>query len=941
MPNQYGLVIDTKKYGDGSFYAPFDTSRSKALRIDPIGSGDFSIAASQDFYFSVWIKYGTINVSSINARYPIIKYGSQQNNSSGWELGLKITQVGGGYSALPYFSFIPEDVSGTSTTITTTFNGSNGNLIQPTGDFDRWEVSRTSGVITLRFNGVNTSNTSTTYNGRIGSAVNQYATANNEPDYRGIFVGSEQPFVINQDNGAYIDDLFFATGISSVVNTLPDGSINDGKLSTTEFLYKFDQSYADTITQYQSVTAALTVTASVAADITRLAIVKDFGAQLTVTASVTAESSSEFLTLLYNPGGSGYITSNNTGEIRSTITNRTISGTTYSGWDPVVADLWLKLASPMTVGQRIVLYTSGATRLSLEYVESDYYSLNVEYTINYSRNFSSVTSTSWGRYSASNASTTRLPTGFNPTQWHNYLFNLIPGRIESYNWPATAGGVIGNAVTTSTLIDGVEYYTVAQQIGNPTLVSNESSYQLPTMSTTLSGEWGSTANPVTIYLDQLWITNNTYVSGSNWSGPPATEFINNGAKTLISDTGLTAGNYQAQVWLSFRRNLLDGATAQQPNWNYTRGNGFVVIGLVQNFSATLTVTTSLTASGGLRQQAQANLQTTTTITTANDRIRFATQTVALQSAVTVSAVAQKNVAMLAAMTTTSTVASTASRTRPGQANLQTLVSMSVSAVKTARITETLTSQTALSVDIARSRPMSVALTSAFTSSATVIKTVRTGANFAAMAAEITVINKIGRTFVDLNATTTVTVTGRVTADRPVAMIVTTALSVQARKVVIAQGAFESAVAVTASIDKLRSSAVALTTQSAVSAQINVIRAGQMTVTTTSEFTAQVNRLRGISAVVAAQSTMTTANQAVKLAQANLTSTSTVVVETRRLKVFTANLQVSAFNISIITVQRIDPALTLYITSESRVLTIHQETRLLGVKSESRVNIIQG
>jgi len=941
MPNQYGLVTDTKKYGTGSFYAPFDTSRSKALRIDPIGSGDFSIAASEDFYFSVWIKYGTLNVSNINGRYPIIKYGSQQNNSSGWELGLKITQVGAGYSALPYFSFIPEDVSGTSTIITTTFNGSNGNLIQPTGDFDRWEVSRTSGVITLRFNGVNTSNTSTTYNGRIGSGVNAFATANNQPDYRGIFVGSEQPFVINQDNGAYIDDLFFATGVNAVGSTQPDGSINDGKLATTKFLYKFDQSYADTVSEFDIVSADLTVTASLSATITKQPVVKDFAAALTTTVTVTAESNSEFLTLLYNAGGSGYITSDNVGEIRKTITSRTISGTTYNGWDPVVVDLWLKLAAPIAIGQSIRLYTSGATQANLKRRDTNYYEINVEYTLNVSRNFSADTSTAWGRYASTNVHTSRLPTGFDPTQWHNFEFNLIPGIIESYNWPATAGGVLGNLVTTSTLLDGVEYFTVAQEIGTPTLIGNDTAYQLATMSSTLSGDWGSTANPVTIYLDQLWITNTTYISGSNWSGPPATEFANGSVKTLISDTGLTPGNYQAQVWLSFRRNLLDGATAEQPNWNYTRGNGFVVVGLVVNADAALTASTSVTASGGRRQQAQADLQTTATFTTANDRIRFATQTLALQSAVSMTTVAQKNVAIAATMSTTTSVAVTASRTRPGELALQTTVAITVSAIKTARITQAYTSQTALSAETARSRPFTIALSAQFTQSTQAAKTTPVSATFAAMAAEITVVNKIGRTFIDLNAATAVTATGRVTADRPVVMTATTSVTAQARKVVIAQGALESAVTVSASIDKLRSSAVALTSQSAVSAQINVIRAGQMAVTTTGEFTAQANRLRGITAVLACQTAMTTANQAVRLATANLTSTTALAAETRRLKVFTANLQVSAFNISIVTVQRLDPALTLYIRSESRGLRIHEESRLLGIKSESRVNIIQG
>lgn len=250
MANQYGLVTDTKKYGTGSFYAPFNTSRTKALRIDPgLVGGDFEIRDGQDFYISVWIKYGTVNVSTPGVRYPIIKYGDQISSfpHTGWEIGIQ-TMGGQSYYAIPYFRFTTLDNTGVL--LASAFDGTNGNLISPTSNFDHYEVIRSNGVITFKFNGFSTSQSTYTYTGPIAYPLQELINNGNlDSSYRGLYVGSEQPYVNGQDNGAYIDELFMARGVSSVQKyDEQDGSINDGALSTTTFLYKFNGNYLDTQT---------------------------------------------------------------------------------------------------------------------------------------------------------------------------------------------------------------------------------------------------------------------------------------------------------------------------------------------------------------------------------------------------------------------------------------------------------------------------------------------------------------------------------------------------------------------------------------------------------------------------------------------------------------------------------------------------------------------
>jgi Concanavalin A-like lectin/glucanases superfamily len=243
MANVYGLSTTDKKYGTGSFYTPNNSTRTKSLLITPT-SGDFSIDTNQDFIISVWVNYGSINVSTLGASYPIIQYGGL--NGQFWGLGVYIQNIGG-YNPTPYFQY------GT-TKITATFNGSNGDTISPSG-WSNWLVQRTNGVITFT-NDTNTKNiTTANFTGSIGK---------NQATGAGLYVGATNPGATTGINpGAYVDELFFARGTSTVERRNPTtGAINDGTLATTVFLYQFDGNYYDDETGTQLFSAAISDTSS-------------------------------------------------------------------------------------------------------------------------------------------------------------------------------------------------------------------------------------------------------------------------------------------------------------------------------------------------------------------------------------------------------------------------------------------------------------------------------------------------------------------------------------------------------------------------------------------------------------------------------------------------------------------------------------------------------
>lgn len=266
----YGLSSAQYKYGTGSFYSPYgSTSRDKALLITP-ATGDFKIASGQDFVISLWVRYGDIYVGTNSATYPLISYGS---NTSGWAIGYRVGPNGG--TALPYFRY-------NTSIINTVFDGNNGNQISPTENgWSHIEVKRASGVITLTFTNITDIPTTTTatFTGAIGSS----ATG-------GAYVGASNPVIAGGNNGAYLDELFFARDVNQVQRRNPiTGAINDGSLASTVFLYQFDGNYYDDETGIQEFASALTSSSSVSASLSQVLSLKTATASLNSAFTLTGE----------------------------------------------------------------------------------------------------------------------------------------------------------------------------------------------------------------------------------------------------------------------------------------------------------------------------------------------------------------------------------------------------------------------------------------------------------------------------------------------------------------------------------------------------------------------------------------------------------------------------------------------------------------------------
>jgi hypothetical protein len=272
----YGLSTTVKRYGTGSFYSPYSSSRTKALLIEPT-SGNFRIAAGEDFIFNLWVQYGDIKVNTPGVAYPFITFGDG-GFTDGWAMGYQVG-INQDTTPYPYFRY-------NGTFIKTEFDGSNGANISPTENgWSNYVVKRTNGVITLTF--TNTSAVPSVKTANYAGAIGASATG-------GAFLGATNPFVTNGNNGAYIDELFFARGISSVQRRNPTlGSINDGSLATTVFLYQFDGNYVDDETGVQLFSAALTDNAStITASLTQVTSLKTAQASITATTALTGNITS-------------------------------------------------------------------------------------------------------------------------------------------------------------------------------------------------------------------------------------------------------------------------------------------------------------------------------------------------------------------------------------------------------------------------------------------------------------------------------------------------------------------------------------------------------------------------------------------------------------------------------------------------------------------------
>ena len=291
----YGLTTVNKKFGSGSFFSPYGSTTAKSLAIEPT-AGNFSIAAGQDFIISVWVNYDdplTTSTRSDKQYNPVIQYGfGATNGAQFWGLGWESRQLNPNLptrTPAAYFQFntklgVNPPVSNI---IQANYTGSNSAQITPNG-WSNWLVQRTSGVITFTFtNSLGTPVVSTVSN-------NQEIAPFTDSRYNTLYVGATNP--VSGTSGAYIDELFFARGVSSVAQrNAVTGAINDGLLTSTAFLYQFDGNYYDDETGTKEFSAALASTTAVAAELTYVPSTKQFSAGLTSAFTTTASAAGPVL----------------------------------------------------------------------------------------------------------------------------------------------------------------------------------------------------------------------------------------------------------------------------------------------------------------------------------------------------------------------------------------------------------------------------------------------------------------------------------------------------------------------------------------------------------------------------------------------------------------------------------------------------------------------
>lgn len=221
---QSGLPVfnsTIKKFGTHSadiygrtLYIPTTNNNSKIQNI----------AVNEDFYVSVWI-----NTSIV---YPFHRTGFNSFIDAGsWKIGT-YSNFPNGYdvAAVQYYN-------GTSyVTLTSGYENMNS------GDWIHYELSRKNGVISY------------THSWLAGGRWSSFTRTSN---YSGALtttktsITSASPYT----QYLYIDEFFYAKGVGSVQTYMPSGEIDDGSLTTTQFLYRFDNNLYDTMTGTQKASA--------------------------------------------------------------------------------------------------------------------------------------------------------------------------------------------------------------------------------------------------------------------------------------------------------------------------------------------------------------------------------------------------------------------------------------------------------------------------------------------------------------------------------------------------------------------------------------------------------------------------------------------------------------------------------------------------------------
>jgi hypothetical protein len=982
----YGLV-PVGKFGSGSFYAPYNTNRQKALRIDPIGAGNFQIESGQDFYISVWIKYGTLNVTRLGENYPIIKYGSQ-NYLGGWEIGVGIYRVGQGYSALPYFAWVNPS-TGQTQRLTTYFNGSNGNLIQPTNNFDHYEIFRHNGVIYFRFNGVNSTNTNQAYTGALGPPnAALVAQGTLSPDYAGIFVGSEQPYVAGQDNGAYIDDLFFARGASAVQNYNPDGSINDGKLTTTVLLYQFNGSIVDTVgmtqvadaiqlVSYSTFTAtpapltrpdgaSLISRFSLTANVSRVSRLQSAQAYLNVSSSLQANgikpvgciarlSSTTTLTarpVPYYPRPNG------------TWTSAIGMYSKYSSWQDIYIDN-ITVPSTTTVGSTQLFNFGGATVTSSHSANGDFVNIGGIIHPVTPGNYSLIV------HRGSNITFAGKSFGvwdFNPltgysqivigTNSYNYSGNLnvqLPWNQnigskeiirfvtndQSYDIVISWQWKIINVYSQRLEID---YSRADKESGGLTLLQSGSFGFDYSYWPSQNIYTGTLSDPISIafsFSKTTWAVT-TPRSGGVSQGPPET--LNIASITTSNGFNFTSRSPAATVTVNpyinapTGTNLLITKTGFDYANNVVSTNPYVinnqnnVLGLYNSYGGVDNTGFITQAQAQLTSTTQFTVQATKVINCIGNELSSSQLTANLTKQVRTGAQLQSQsqfrVVVTKAMLTPAALTSTATLTAQARRFI------GVQAQLTARSTATITPYNFTKYQ--------ASLQSSSQLVGTGLRIKQLQSQLLALASEVSAIARIRRGEIYLESRSTLNAQAVIKNSPFIPLSSATSLRVTNTRIRYADAHLQAISTATANNGHLRYADAKLTSTSSLTVIPLRIRPGQILLQAQTVQTAHTENSRkpGTSVHLSSTTQLVNNNQIIRLAQAHLNSSS-VMYGTAGVVVYGyCSWQALSSELILGKTIDIDPYTTIRIQSESRGLIVLPESRIISINQETRVNIIK-
>ena len=832
----YGLTTANKKFGSGSFFSPYGSTTAKSLAIEPT-SGNFSIAAGQDFIISVWVNYDdplTTSTLSDKRYNPVVQYGfGATNGAQFWGLGWESRQLNPNISTQTpsaYFQFntklgVNPPISNR---IQTSFTGSNQSTLGPVG-WSNWLIQRSSGVITFTFtNGNGVANVTTVTN-------NQEIAPFTDSRFNTLYVGATNP--VSGTSGAYIDELFFARGVSTVQNrNSVTGAIRDGLLTSTAFLYQFDGNYYDDESGTKDFAAALTSTIATAAELTYVPGTKQFAAALTSGFTTTAS-------------GAGPVAAQAALTVTTTVTTNTAvtklagSQLTTTSTATVVA-LKLKLAQA-----NLTAFNSQVTAVTETRKTSRPYTL---YMISGSAGNTQVPA------DAGDISTTRFKYGTGSLT----VPGFVPGIGGSY-------AIVNPGSTTSNFAIGAntDFYISFWTLTTTTIASPGVGVYLPIFQ--VAGlQLGYFSNGIDPFFrsvrgDFTPMISTANIPANTWH---QWEAFRTGDTFVFRFNGSVVGN-----------RTYSGATASNTSQNSEIDIGAFGTARIFNFDEVFVAigANSVQTTRPSGEIGDGSLATTQVLYHFNgdavdDITGTQTAQAALASTSTVSVTASEIARGTANLTSSSAVTAAAIRVRPAGSALVVTASITSTVGVIKESSAAIVTTTAVTADAIRLRAASSTQNTNSTAEINAVKTAQAQANITA-------------------ATSTITVTARRLA-ATASMFADSQLTAQAEVVRTAATNITCAVQVTATASKTARAAITLAVTSSLAVQAITVKQAQVSLTTTSQQTAQADRFARVSAAVTATATLVARPvQEVKSTmafQANLTVATQVLRGTARANLST-------------------------------------------------------